>query len=473
MTRMSFMRQFISGFTSVLLLLVISIGLIHAQDSSADTPADERSTAEDDSPTYVLSESESTGRAYSITYALEVSGQVEERIPNNETRKFEIKSKAGLNYADRHLPSAGRNEAALRALRYFDKHQTSVTIGDRETDLILPARDRLFVVEGRDFELLYYPPSALLSANVLEQLRIPFDSLASLGLLPKTSVKVGGTWKPETWALQLVTGVEAVLKQDCTCTLTKVVGNSALVDFKGSIEGGRFGASTKVEFEGQFEFDLEGKYLRDLTVTQKEKSSISPVSPGLDVAANIHFTRKPIESHKELTDARVAAVPLDPDPIRLLLSYVSPWNARLLHTRNWHVIPGKYVILRLIDNGSLITQGTMMGLPQAAPGDHIPEAKFQKDIEKSLGDKLKEVVSAEEIVTEDGRFLYRVTATGTSNEREMTWIYYLCAHPDGRQVSFVFSTETALLETLKERDVDLIQTVQWPQAETPAKAVSQ
>jgi hypothetical protein len=338
---------------------------------------------------------------------------------------------------------------------------------------MLPSRNRLFVVEGRDFELVYYPPSALLSANVLDQLRIPFDSLASLGLLPKTSVKVGGTWKPEIWALQLVAGVEAVLKHDCTCTLTNVVGNVALVNFKGSVAGGRFGASTKVEFEGQFEFDLDGKYLRDLTVTQKEKSTISPVSPGLDVAANIHFTRKPVDAHKELTDARAEEVPLDPDPVRLLLSYDSPWGARLLHTRNWHVIPGKYVILRLIENGSLITQGTMMGLPQASAGEHIPERKFQEDIVKSLGEKLKEVVSAEEIGTQDGRFLYRVTATGTANEREMTWIYYLCAHPDGRQVSFVFSTETNLLETLNERDLDLIQTIQWPQAETPAKAVSQ
>lgn len=471
MTRMSFLRFAAACFVTGPLLLLLPAHLLQAQDESEKPQAAE--TPEDDSPVYVLGEPEATGRTYAIEYTLEVTGQVEERIPDNETRKFELKSNAELKYADRHLPSAGRNEAALRALRYFDQHQTNVTIGERETELMLPSRNRLFVVEGRNFELVYYPPSALLSANVLEQLRIPFDSLASLGLLPKTSVKVGGTWKPEIWALQLVTGVEAVLKHECTCTLTKVVGNVALVNFRGSVEGGRFGASTKVEFEGQFEYDLDRKHLRDLTVTQKEKSTISPVSPGLDVAANIHFSRKPIESHQQLTDARADEVPLDPDPVRLLLSYDSPWGARLLHTRHWHVIPGKYVVLRLIENGSLITQGTMMGLPQADAGEHVPEENFQKDIVQSLGERLKEVVSAEEIGTQDGRFIYRVTATGTANEREMTWIYYLCAHPDGRQVSFVFSTETELLETLDERDLDLIQTIQWPQAETPAKAVSQ
>lgn len=110
-----------------------------------------------------------------------------------------------------------------------------------------------------------------------------------------------------------------------------------------------------------------------------------------------------------------------------------------------------------------------MGLPKDQPGKHVPEEQFQKDIVRSLGDKLTKVVSAEEIETDDGRFLYRVVATGNSNGREMHWIYYLCTDPDGRQVSFVFSTETELLETLNERDIDLIRTIEWPKATSSDK----
>jgi len=451
------MIRYIQQFSLILALLGITFFPLSAQEATAPQKSPQ---------TYVLSESELNGKTFAIEYDLEVSGQVEERVPDNQTRKFEIKSDASLKFSDRHLPSAGRNESALRTIRYFDQHQTNVTIGERKTELLLPKNNRLFVVEGRNFELIYYPPSALLSAQVLEQLRIPFDSLASLGLLPQIAVKQGDTWKPETWAVQLLTGVEAVLKHEFICKLSKVDGNIAFVTFEGSVSGGRFGGSTVVKFRGQYEFDLDKKYLRDLVVTQNEQSSISPVSPGLDVAANIHFTRTPQSSHPQLTDKLSASIPLDPDPIRLLLSYTSPWNAQLLHTRNWHVIPGKYVLLRLMDNGSLITQGTMMGLPKDQPGKHVPEEQFQKDIVRSLGDKLNKVVSAEQIETDDGRFLYRVVATGTSNGREMHWIYYLCTHPDGRQVSFVFSTETELLETLDERDIDLIRSIQWPKLES-------
>lgn len=449
--------------TGILLLLTAGTQIGSAQNEQPE---------ESSRPTYVLNESNLPGKTFAVEYDLDVTGQVEERVPDNETRTFKIESTATLKYSERHLPSAGRNEAALRSIRFFDQHQTDVTIGDRKTELRLPQKNRLFVVEGRNFELLYYPPSALLSANVLEQLRIPFDSLASLGLLPRTAVKQGDTWKPETWALQLLTGVEAILKQECLCTLTKVDGNIAFVKFEGKVSGGRFGAATAVRFIGQYEFDLDRKYLRDLVVSQTEKSSISPVSPGLDVAANIHFTRTPQSSHPQLTDKLAESIPLDPDPVRLLLAYTSPWEARLLHTRNWHVIPGKFVLLRLMDSGSLITQGTMMGLPKMEPGKHVPEEQFQKDIVRSLGKKLSKVQSAEEIETTDGRFLYRVIANGNSNGRAMTWIYYLAAHPDGRQVSFVFSTESELMETLNERDIDLIRTIQWPKAVTPTRAVS-
>lgn len=452
-------------------LFLLTFTLLQAM-SQGPLQAQQNNSEEESRPTYVLSESNLPGKTFAIKYDLEVNGQVEERIPGNETRNFEIQSTAALKYSDRHLPSAGRNEATLRSVRFFDQHQTNVKIGERKSELLLPKSNRLFVVEGRNFELLYYPPSALLSANVLEQLRIPFDSLASLGLLPRTAVKQGDTWKPDTWALQLLTGVEAILKHECLCTLTKVNGNIAIVKFEGTVSGGRFGAATAVRFIGQYEFDLDQKYLRDLVVSQTEKSSISPVSPGLNVAANIHFTRTPQPSHPQLTDRLVESIPLDPDPIRLLLAYSSPWEARLLHSRSWHVIPGKYVLLRLMDNGSLITQGTMMGLPKEEAGKHVPEEQFQKDIVRSLGEKLTKVQSAEEIETDDGRFLYRVMANGNSNGRAMTWIYYLCAHPDGRQVSFVFSTESELLETLNERDVDLIRTIQWPKANTPARAVS-
>jgi hypothetical protein len=445
-----------SRLNGLALLLLVGANPLPAQDDSADKK-------------YKLAETSEDSRPFEVEYTLDVSGLLSEQAAD-ETKSFPLQSKAVLKYTERRLPSAGRDAAALRSLRYFDRHETDVTVEEHKSELRLPPDNRLFVVQGRDAELLYYPPAKLLSARLLEQLRIPFDTLSALSLLPKTAIEQGDSWTPDTWCQQVATGVEAVLSSEFRCTLKEVKGEIAFVELKGKLSGGRFGASTELEFEGGYEFDLTENALRELHVTLRDKSSISPVSPGLDIAANIRFTRRRVAEHPQLPDDLLAKIPLDPAPERLLLHFDSQWGTRFLHTRDWHIIPGQYVVLRLVENGSLITQGTMMPLPRAEPGEHTPTRQFQADIRKSLGQRLRDIRSAEQLPARDGQFLYRVTAVGQSNGREMIWRYYLNAHPDGRQVSFVFSTEAELLEDLADRDLHLVGTLSWPQATEPRKA---
>ena len=420
--------------------------------------------------TYTLKEPSDQSRPFAVKYTLDITGILSEQSAGAEKKTFPLKSTAKLEYTERRLPSAGRDAAAFRALRYFDKHETDVLVEEHKTQLRLPADNRLFVVQGHGSELVYYPPSKLLSARLLEQLQIPFETLSALSLLPRIPVAVGETWTPETWAQQIATNIEAVLESDFTCQLDEVRGQVALVSMKGKLKGGRFGAEALIEFEGGYEFDLVKNYLRELHVTLRDKSSISPVSPGLDVAVNIRFTREPTTDHPQLKDVLLEQIPLDPAPERLLLHFDSQWGTRFLHTRDWHIIPGKYVILRLIESGSLLSQGTMMNLPKSSPGEHLNTRQFQADIQKSLGDRLTKIELAEEIPTRDGRYLYRVTATGNSNGRQMVWQYYLCAHPDGRQVSVVFATEAELLEELGQRDLQLMNSLSWPPQVTPELA---
>ncbi len=76
------------------------------------------------------------------------------------------------------------------------------------------------------------------------------------------------------------------------------------------------------------------------------------------------------------------------------------------------------------------------------------------------------------IPTDDHRFLYRVTAIGEANKVPITWIYYLCAAPNGMQVSFVFAVETALRDRLGGRDLQMLKSLRFLEApKAPAQAV--
>ena len=81
--------------------------------------------------------------------------------------------------------------------------------------------------------------------------------------------------------------------------------------------------------------------------------------------------------------------------------------------------------------------------------------------DQEMGASLKSITKAEIFEVPDERFLYRVTAVGQSNGIEMHWLYYLCAAPSGRQVSYVFAVETKLLERLGNRDLGIVSTLQF------------
>ena len=117
----------------------------------------------------------------------------------------------------------------------------------------------------------------------------------------------------------------------------------------------------------------------------------------------------------------------------------------------------------------MICQCNFSPIARAAAGEHIPLEQFENDIQTSLGSRFKRIVSRERIPTDDGRVIFRVLVDGAVELKgteatasiPMTWIYYLCANSEGRQVSFVFAIEPNLVESLRQRDIDLVKSVEF------------
>jgi hypothetical protein len=159
----------------------------------------------------------------------------------------------------------------------------------------------------------------------------------------------------------------------------------------------------------------------------------------------------------------------------VILEFRSPWNVQFAYDRNWHVFhqSDKTAVLRLLDKGSLIAQCNLSPAPAAAPGQHTPDDQFQKDIRNSLGDRVRTIEQAELLKSGDNTYRYRVTVVGEANKIPMHWIYYLCADPSGRQVAFVFAVESKLREQLGNRDLGIVQSLEFlPEVREPAKAAA-
>jgi hypothetical protein len=410
----------------------------------------------------------------SVEIRFDVSGTAEFAIEKGQSLAHPISAHATVKYRERPLPGAGRDAEALRALRHYDTLDAKIRVADQATSPQLADDRRLLVAEGRREGILFYSPQGPLTALELELVRAPGDSLSLFGLLPPKPVAIGEKWSPPSWVGQMLTDTEAASKSDLNCTLESVTDGQAKVTFEGTVEGATAGSTGKVELHGSYVFDVKAQRLAQAELQQTEERSVGPVSPGIKVTAKAVVIRTPAVDASSLSEEAAAAVPLEPPAPLTQLYFRAPWNVEFRHDRAWHVFQQsvQIAVLRLMEQGTFVAQCNLAPIRTANAGEHVPEQQFQNDIRTSLGPRLKAIEKAEAIPTDDRRFLYRVTAVGEANKIPVTWIYYLCAAPNGLQVSFVFAVETALRDRLGGRDLQMLKSLRFLEApKAPSVAV--
>ncbi|MBI1310376.1 hypothetical protein GC176_03640 [bacterium] len=402
-----------------------------------------------------MSGSADDDRAFSVRCRLEVAGDLQTAAPDSKGVTLPMKADARLSFLERRLPAGGKDAEAFRSVRSYQVGEARIEVSGQPTENHLPADGRLIVAEGRSNGVRLWCPSQPMTFDSLDLLSTPGDSLALHALLPETEVEAGATWQPAFWVLPLLTGVEAVSKHELNCRLEKVDEKFAVIAVNGSVEGAIDGALTKIAVNGQVAWDLEKQHIRQAKITQTEERAVGVVSPGMKVTATMYVDRLPSSLGGPLSGSSVESIPIVPEAQQLALQFNSPWDFHFACDRNWHLFhqTNEVAVLRLVEKGSLIAQCNVSKVPQVAAGSHTPEQTFQNDIRTALAGQLQQMTKAEQLETTDGRWLYRVTATGMSNNRPMTWYYYLCAAPDGRQVAFAFSLETRFVEQFANRDL--------------------
>ncbi|MFN0052776.1 MAG: hypothetical protein ACKV0T_11335 [Planctomycetales bacterium] len=420
---------------------------------------------------FELRESIESPRVFKTTAQLQVTGKLYTVPDPNKGLKLEVNAR--FTYDERRLEGTGREGETLRSLRHYEQASASIEAGGQQSNQLLRERLSLIVAQGKANGVEVFSPSGPLTYGELELLRTPGDSLAALALLPDAKVELTEPWKPADWVLPLLTGIDAAEKSSLTCRLQSVEKQTARVRVDGEITGVVLGGAATIQVTGYYLYDLEHQHLRRIELNQTEKRSIGPVSPGLEVAAKISLTRTINAQPQRLTEKLAAELPLEGTEANRLLMFDAPaWNVRFYHDRHWHLFHqgSELAILRLLDQGGLISQCNIKRLPDASPGEHVAEQEFMGDIETSLGKNFGEFVQSEKLQLRDGLFVYRVIAAGTVDRKNdkgepvaapMSWAYYLVANRDGRQISFVFTMDPKLSEELRARDLSIVGGIEF------------
>ncbi len=425
-----------------------------------------------------LKESYTNAQVY--TCQAEISSKGEEFFTKSKEEKGResLVAKATFQFTERRLAPAGRDALAFRAIRKFNLASVTTTVGDRTTDIQLSSKAKTIISEGYREGVRHYSPDVKLDRDSLDLLELPGDPLVLAALLPLESVDVGEEWKPSDWVMQMLTGIEAVESSALTCKLSAANSISAKITFTGKVKGQRYGAPTEVDVNGTLIFDMRTSHVARTQAIYKIKADIGTIIPGLDIVVTSNLVRTVSDKAGLFSNAEVEAVPLDPSEDLLKLVFAAPeWGVKLEHQRNWHlfhaVLKGanRVAIFRLVEHGTLVCQCNFSPLLKLASGETVPSEKFEADIQQSLGESFKKFGDRDQISTDDGRQILRVIVEG---EREykgnkgsalipMTWIYYLVVDGTGRQLSFVFSVESPLVEQLNNRDLEIVKSQRFTQ----------
>jgi hypothetical protein len=227
------------------------------------------------------------------------------------------------------------------------------------------------------------------------------------------------------------------------------------------------GAQVKLSIQGSGQFDLAAKRLVALEWLQKDERDQGPASPASTLQTTSKLTRRLCEPVDALSDVALVSVPDGPGvPAALtLLTYHEPKGRfDLAYNRAWQLVgqADEHHVFRLLDRGDFVAQVSIASWPKAEPGKHATPQEFQEAMARTPGWEQQEVLQAEEVPAQGGRWVYRYSSAGVMNNLKVVQYAYLVAGPQGDQVQLAFMMTQKQVEKLATRDLELVNGISFP-----------
>lgn len=370
-----------------------------------------------------------------IGYKISIDGKVMTPSPAG-MQKFDLASTGRFEFQQHRRTTELSGPASISALRVFDLAGTETIVGqDHRTAIRLPRNRAKIRIYGRDNQLVSFCDKELLSRNELDLIQMPFDPLALQHVLPLGKVAVEETWNTDAWVMPMLTGIETAIDQSATCTLKSLTPEQAVITFTGKIEGAVRGSAANVTYSGQLSLDRNSGLITSFKGQQKEKRTAGPVSPGLDITANVTWTQAKTSTRSVTIDA------ITPDPKLEQLQFTTPQRLSFRHSREWHLFhqTGSVTMLRQIRNGELISQCNISTQVTVPPNKFTPDEEFRRDVLNSVSDREGELISEKTIRQDDAWRIRHIRTKGAAEKETIFWDHYLCSAASGEQFTLLFS----------------------------------
>jgi len=395
---------------------------------------------------------------------LKIASQVaSEKSPSSTVK---MAARAGLIYFEKTLESPASSAPFRGSIRYYEKAQASIQVGDESFQPSLRDQRRLIGVELRETRPFLYSPSGPLNREELDLLDVHGNSILLDGLLPPERVAVGDHWKHADDLLAALLGLDSITNTDAQSVLHSIQDEAALMELFGQVKGTIHGRATQLQVKAKYRFDMKAGRITWFALLVREDREASPIGPGLDVVARLQMKITPDAASTHLSDSALKNVSLGATAELERLTYTSPdgaWQAMM--DRRWVLISEtkELIVFRMVDAGKYVAQCSVSALSPTPP-KAVSLGEFQDEIRQALGKNFRRFVRAGQSTSESRQQVFRVEAQGDASGVPMDWIYYRIADPSGRGLVVLFALESSLADRFQESDRDLVQTIRFAEA---------
>jgi hypothetical protein len=412
---------------------------------------------------YDLKEVSAAGKYFHVQITMTLNGEI--RVDQGG-KKVPLKQEASAShdFLERIL-EVGPNGLPSKCAQVFKSAKAAIKVAGVPSDRVLRPEHSLLVVQRLKDQVLTYSPASALTREEVD-LTEHFDTLWLAGLLPGKEVAVGTTWKVPNAVAQSLCSFDGLTSQDLDCKLEQVKDQVAHVAVTGKCAGIDRGALVKLTIQAKYDFDLKTKQISGVAWKQKDERDQGPVSPASTAEVVIIATRSAIEPASALSDLALVSLP-DKEPA-VPLTQISFTDKKkrfdLLHGRDWQTVSltENHLILRLMDQGDFVAQVTISPWTREAPGKHMTPEAFKEVVSGTPGWEAEQVLQADAVPTEAGRWVYRISALGTLDGLKVMQNFYIVASPKGEQVVLVFTMTPSQAKKIGSRDLELVGSLDFP-----------
>jgi len=357
-----------------------------------------------------------------------------------------------------------------QAVRHYAEAASESVVGVDKTRRALGADRRLVVAQRTADGTLHYSPDGPLTRDELDLAAEHFDTLCLPGLLPNKDVKPGDTWPIDPGAAQAACLFHGLARNDLVGKLVEVKDGAATFTIEGSAEGVENGAAVKVAVKARGRFDLAARRVVALAWGQTDERAQGPVSPALDVKAEVTVARTPLPAEPaELGPAARAKVPADgkaPEGLTRL-RYADPAGRfHMVYPRDWYFVVSTetHLVLRLVAKGEFVTQATVTEWKKPQPGADFEAAakEFRDATSKQPGWEAEKLLEEGLVPADGGRKVYRLAAAGKQDGLAVVQAFHLVVGPNGEHLAVTALTRQEAAEKVGGRDTALVTAIGFP-----------